>query len=115
MKRRKRIFGKSKKKFKLGIKLDRRGWTILFVILAIPMVLILKQLLEIRSLHERKDVLQQEINTTQNEIDQLESEKQKLANGDPDTIEKLAREQHKYARPGEVIYVPEDQKPQPAK
>jgi cell division protein FtsB len=114
MKRRKRILGRSKKKFKLGINLDRRGWAILFVILSVPMALILKQLLEIRSLHERKSVLQQQINITQKEIERLEIEKQKLASGDPDTIEKLAREQHKFARPGEVILVPEDQKPPPA-
>ncbi len=110
MKRKKHFFSqKTKRKLNLGFKLDRRGWTILLLILSLPMVLIFKQLLELRSLNERKASLQQQMNTANKEIGLLESEKRKLVSGNPDTIEKLAREQHKYARPGEVIYVPEEQ------
>jgi cell division protein FtsB len=53
----------------------------------------------------------------QQELDQLRKENEEL-NGrvkalksDPKTIEKEAREQLKYAKPGEVVFVRPDQKP----
>ncbi|HEV2717232.1 MAG TPA: septum formation initiator family protein, partial [Terriglobales bacterium] len=48
--------------------------------------------------------LQQEINGLQNENDRYTGQIKALKT-DPSTIEKEAREQLHYARPGEVIYV----------
>ena len=57
----------------------------------------------------------------QKEIDQLKTENEQLTKrvnslkSDPQTIEKEAREQLKYAKPGEVVYVsPEPPPAQPA-
>jgi cell division protein FtsB len=53
----------------------------------------------------------------QQELDQLRKENEdlnhrvKALKSDPQTIEKEAREQLKYAKPGEVIYVMPEQKP----
>lgn len=53
----------------------------------------------------------------QRQLDQLRKENEDLSQrvkalkSDPQTIEKEAREQLKYARPGEVIYVNPEQKP----
>ncbi|MBZ5516082.1 MAG: septum formation initiator family protein [Acidobacteriia bacterium] len=53
----------------------------------------------------------QELQTLQEQVKQLQEENQKLEQqikalkSDPKAIEKLAREQMKLARPGEVIYV----------
>ena len=54
--------------------------------------------------------LQQEVDQMQQQNQQLEKRIHDLKS-DPETIEKVAREQLKYARPGEVIYVMP--KPQP--
>lgn len=58
--------------------------------------------------------------TLQQELDQLRKESEdlnrrvKALRSDPQTIEKEAREQLKYAKPGEVIYVmPEPKPPMP--
>ena len=57
--------------------------------------------------------LQQELQTIQRENDQLE-QRVKALRSDPKAIEKEAREQLRYAKPGEVIYVvPEPRPPQP--
>lgn len=42
----------------------------------------------------------------QQQIVQLEQEKEKLKKADPETIEKQAREKLNFTRPGEVVYVP---------
>ena len=53
----------------------------------------------------------------QHEIDQLKAENEQLAKRvnslktDPETIEKEAREQLKYAKPGEVVFVTPEQQP----
>jgi cell division protein FtsB len=54
-----------------------------------------------KSDHQR---LQQEVQQMQSENEQLQKSIQNLKT-DPKTIEKEAREQLKYARPGEVVYV----------
>src|SRR5512142_447568 len=57
--------------------------------------------------------LQQELQTIQRENDQLE-QRVKALRSDPKAIEKEAREQLRYAKPGEVIYVvPQPRPPQP--
>ena len=63
----------------------------------------LKKRAENKALHE-------EIEKLQHENDGL-SQRVKALKTDPQTIEKEAREQLKYARPGEVIYVAPQQKP----
>jgi len=68
----------------------------------------------------------QELETLQTEVKRLQEENQKLEQeikalkSDPNAIEKLAREQLKLARPGEVIYAlpekpPEKEAPAAAK
>jgi cell division protein FtsL len=60
----------------------------------------------------------QELQTLQEQVKQLKEENQKLEQqirglkSDPKAIEKLAREQMKLARPGEIIYVLPEKKPQ---
>ncbi|MGA8489051.1 MAG: septum formation initiator family protein [Terriglobales bacterium] len=49
--------------------------------------------------------LQKKIDGLQNENDRYTQEVKSLQAPDPDTIEKEAREQLHYARPGEVVYV----------
>jgi cell division protein FtsB len=63
----------------------------------------------------------QELQTLQEQVKQLQEENQKLEQqikalkSDPKAIEKLAREQMKLARPGEIIYVlPEKESKQEA-
>jgi cell division protein FtsB len=66
--------------------------------------------------HEKRT----EYRKLQQETDQLQLENQKLQEriqglkSDPKTIEKEAREQLKYARPGEVVYTVPAPAPQPA-
>jgi cell division protein FtsB len=61
----------------------------------------------------------QELQTLQEQVRQLKEENQKLEQqikalkSDPKAIEKLAREQMKLARPGEIIYVLPEKKPKP--
>jgi cell division protein FtsB len=55
--------------------------------------------------------LQQEIDQLEKDNDELEQHVAKLKN-DPVTIEKEAREQLRYAKPGEIIYMRPEQKPQ---
>jgi cell division protein FtsB len=68
--------------------------------------------------HQRKELetLQQKIQQLQQENEQLERQIKALRS-DPKAIERLAREQMRMARPGEIIYtLPENtpQKPPPA-
>lgn len=59
----------------------------------------------------------QELQTLQEQVRQLQEENQKLEQQikalktDPKAIEKLAREQMKLARPGEIIYVLPEKEP----
>ncbi len=61
----------------------------------------------------------QELQTLQEQVRQLKEENQKLEQqikalkSDPKAIEKLAREQMKLARPGEIIYVLPEKKSKP--
>jgi cell division protein FtsB len=57
--------------------------------------------------------LQKEIGDLQHENDSFTQQIKSLEN-DPAAIEKEAREQLHYARPGEVIYVPPAPMPRPA-
>jgi cell division protein FtsB len=60
---------------------------------------------------EYKD-LQTEIQSLEEQNAKLEKQNQALKNNDPKAIEKEAREQLRYAKPGEVIYVtPEPRRP----
>ena len=62
--------------------------------------------------HQKKleyQQLQQEVQQLQKENEELERRVQALKN-DPEAIEKEAREQLRYAKPGEVIYVLPEQK-----
>jgi cell division protein FtsB len=56
--------------------------------------------------HKRAEYqkLTTEIDDLQKENERLASQVQKLKTADPKVIEKEAREQLKYARPGEVVY-----------
>jgi len=58
--------------------------------------------------------LQKEIVTLQEQNTKLERQNQLLKNNDPQAIEKEAREQLRYAKPGEVIYVAPEPKRAPA-
>jgi cell division protein FtsB len=49
--------------------------------------------------------LQKEIDSLQKENDRYTQQVKSLQQPDPNTIEKEAREQLHYARPGEVVYV----------
>jgi cell division protein FtsB len=58
--------------------------------------------------------LQQQIDDLQKENDRYTQQVKSLQTPDPNTIEKEAREQLHYARPGEVVYVaPPPARPQP--
>ncbi len=57
--------------------------------------------------------LRQEVQHLQQENEELER-RVKALKSDPNAIEKEAREQLRYARPGEVIYVMPDPRPAPA-
>lgn len=61
---------------------------------------------ELQSLQQQVDKLQQENQQLEQEIKALKS--------DPKAIEKLAREQMKLAKPGEIIYVLPEKKEQPS-
>ena len=54
--------------------------------------------------------LQQELQQIQRENEALE-QRVKALNSDPSAIEKEAREQLRYAKPGEVVYVVPEQRP----
>jgi cell division protein FtsB len=71
--------------------------------------------LALREQQKQYDALQHQIQQLQQENRQLESEVKALKS-DPKAIEKLAREQMRLARPGEIIYTLPDQqaKPEPA-
>ncbi|HWR36919.1 MAG TPA: septum formation initiator family protein [Clostridia bacterium] len=56
--------------------------------------------------------LQKEVRQVQLENERLETQIKNLKT-DPNTIEKEAREQLKYARPGEVVYVMPERKEKP--
>ena len=83
-------------------------WLFLHVVLgANGMVVYRQKRAEYQSLHR-------EIDSLQKENDQY-TEHVKALRGDPKTIEKEAREQLHYTRPGEVVYVaPAPPPPQPA-
>ena len=54
--------------------------------------------------------LQREIETIQQENSDLEQRNQHLRDKDPKAIEKEAREQLRYAKPGEMVYILPEQK-----
>src|ERR1700760_1558348 len=58
--------------------------------------------------------LQKEIRLLQEQNAKLESQNQALKNNDPKAIEKEAREQLRYAKPGERVYVMPEPKRQPS-
>ena len=64
---------------------------------------------------------QRELETLQQQVKQLQEENQKLEKqikglkSDPKAVEKLAREQMKLAKPGEIIYVLPEQDPKDEK
>jgi cell division protein FtsB len=59
--------------------------------------------------HAENKALQQELEQLKKENEDL-SQRVKALKSDPETIEKEAREQLRYAKPGEVIYVMPEQK-----
>ena len=59
--------------------------------------------------------LQKEIQSLQEQNTKLEKQNEALKNNDPKAIEKEAREQLRYAKPGEVVYVMPEPKRQPPK
>ena len=69
--------------------------------------------LALRRRRQELQTLQQQVETLQKENEELEKEINGLKS-DPKAIEKLAREQMKLAKPGEIIYVlPEKKEPPP--
>jgi cell division protein FtsB len=74
------------------------GWLFLHVVFGANGMVVYKQK---RSEYQQ---LQKEIDSLQKENDRRDAEIQNLKS-DPETIEKEAREQLHYARPGEVVYV----------
>lgn len=59
--------------------------------------------------------LQRDIQTLQQQNTKLEKQNEALKNNDPKAIEKEAREQLRYAKPGERVYVMPEPKRQPPK
>lgn len=80
----------------------------LILLLLIPFGFLLKELLHYHSLRERFNYVRQKNQEMRNKIELFESERDKLRNAEPEIIERQAREQLKYAKPGEVILVPEN-------
>ncbi len=98
---------KQKKPGKSANKANQKGkliWTL--IILALPLGFLLRETLQYYSVKDRMDNQLKETQQVKNQIAQLEKDKDKLKNADPATIEKQAREQMKYSRPGEIIYSP---------
>lgn len=67
----------------------------------------------LRRRRQELQTLQQQVKQLQQENQQLEQEIKSLKT-DPKAIEKLAREQMKLAKPGEIIYVLPEKKDPPA-
>ncbi len=106
-----RFFGKKSKKTsvpqkKTPHKINRQKiiWT--FILLAVPLGFLLKESLKWYAIKERMVLQSRENARVQQQIVQLEQEKEKLKKADPETIEKQAREKLNFTRPGEVVYVP---------
>jgi cell division protein FtsB len=59
--------------------------------------------------------LQKETQSLQDQNAKLEQQNEALKNNDPKAIEKEAREQLRYAKPGEIIYVEPEPKRQPSR
>ncbi len=112
MKNNRKKLGKKRKKvsFSLGIQWNRKLVILLLIFIGVPFGgMYLKNVIEYYTLHERQSNLNREILHTQKTIAQLKQEETSLKTADPETIERLARKQLKYARPGEVIYVPKSE------
>jgi len=92
-----RLFGKKGGNFKKFI------W--ISILLALPLGFLLKESLQLYAMKERLAAQEKETARIQQQITQLEQEREKLKKAEADTIEKLAREKMKFTKPGEVIYV----------
>ena len=81
----------------------------LWVLLLVSMALVVHEIfgengyLALRRQRKEADLLQQQIQQLQQENQRLEQENKALKS-DPKAIERLAREQMRMARPGEIIY-----------
>ncbi len=87
---------------------------LILIALAIHEVFGERGLLALRRQREEVETLQRQIQQLQQEKQQLERDIKALKS-DPKAIEKLAREQMRLARPGEIIYtLPGKKSPPPA-
>lgn len=105
------LFGKKAKKSgktknKANSPNRRRKIIWVFILLAVPFGILLKESLEWYSIQERLASQKKENERIQQQIAKMDQEKDKLKKADPETIEKQAREKLNFTRPGEVVYVP---------
>lgn len=77
---------------------------VVFVLLAVGFVALLTpRMVQVHSLRERSDKLEQELRQLKKENEQLEAEL-RLLKDDPVYLEKVARSQFNKAKEGEVVY-----------
>jgi cell division protein FtsB len=76
-------------------------WT---AVLLIPLAVLFKEYLELRSYNQQKEVVLQQNQTIKQQMLDKEGMKQKLQKGDPFEVEKDAREKLNFVKPGEVVY-----------
>ena len=92
-------------------KLGTAGISLLAVILAYHVVFGANGMVAYRHKRSENQRLQQDILRVQQENDRI-SRSVRALKSDPRTIEREAREQLKYARPGEVVYISPEPRPQ---
>ena len=107
--RRKRKLAHPKNFFPTHIFDDRKKIYIYCIIILLPLALIFKQTIRLFAMQDRLAVLNKQVDVVREETKRMEAERDKLKSGDKDAIEKLAREQLKLAKPGEIIYAPTNQ------
>jgi len=73
-------------------------------VLAIPVAVLFKEYLELRASQQQLESEQQKQQAVSQQIQENGKTKEKLKKGDPFTVEKEAREELNFVKPGEVVY-----------